>query len=484
MASYIKKEQRIPIVYHTDVAVAGCGCAGTMAAVAAARNGVNVLVIERYGFPGGAATAQYVPLISIWNLSPWADEEKPLIGGLAQEICKRLDEVGGSIRPEEAFSAQKRGDFPSIWFHHDFELTKLIKQEMCEEAGVEFMLHTYITDAIVEDKTVKGLIVENKSGRQAIMAKIVVDATGDGDVAARAGATFEMTARSRIINNVERGVMVVSHRAILANVDNEKLWKALRKNPNLIRDMKRRKIPNLIEDVEIYTPYGDKPPLYKGPNPGRCPEPFQSDPKYYPITRPGESGFGLIHSYDCDITNAKDLTEAELECRRKIMKLLKFYKENVPGYENAYIATTPTQLGLRESRRITGCYILTEDDILTGAKFDDVILRDRIGEWDLSEEGKLRDPSELTPPFDLPYRCLVPKEMDGLLIAGRCISITHQVATYFTPRDIVTAWGLGETAGTAAALCIKDRVQPRKLDVKKLQAQLREQGFNLGWGVN
>jgi len=114
MASYIKKEQRIPIVYHTDVAVAGCGCAGTMAAVAAARNGVNVLVIERYGFPGGAATAQYVPLISIWNLSPWADEEKPLIGGLAQEICKRLDEVGGSIRPEEAFSAQKRGDFPSI----------------------------------------------------------------------------------------------------------------------------------------------------------------------------------------------------------------------------------------------------------------------------------------------------------------------------------------------------------------------------------
>ncbi|KON30812.1 hypothetical protein AC482_02910 [miscellaneous Crenarchaeota group-15 archaeon DG-45] len=477
---YIEKQRRIPIVHDVDVAVAGGGCAGTMAAVAAARNGADTLLIERYGFLGGAATAQYVPLLALWNLSPWADEEKPLIGGLAQEICERLDEVGGSIRPEEAFKAQKRGDFPSIWFHHDFELMKLVKQELCEEAGVNFLLHAYIASSIVEDDTVRGLIVENKSGRQAVMAKVVVDATGDGDVAARAGADFEQTKGSRIVDGVERGVMVVSNKAILANVDVAKLRGALKRNPNLIRDLMAEKVPDIIDDTVFYPPYGDKPPVYKGPRPGKLPEPYQSDPKYYAVTRPGEGAIGLINSYGRDVTDAEDMTEAELEIRSKIKRLLSFYKENVPGYENAYISTTPTQLGLRESRRIAGGYTLTEGDMLAGARFDDVILRNRIGEWDISEDGKLRDASELTAPYDIPYRCMVPKKMDGLLVAGRCISITHEAAIYFAPRDIVTAWGLGEAAGTAAALCVKEGVQPRRLAVRKLQAQLRKQGFNLG----
>lgn len=477
---YIEKQRKIPILYDVDVAIAGGGCAGTMSAVAAARNGVETLLIERYGFLGGAATAQYVPLLSIWNLSPWAEEEEPLIGGQAQEICIRLNEVGGSILPEKAHEAQKKGEFPSIWFHHDFELMKLVKQEMCEQDKVKFLLHTHVADTIVEDNKVKGLIVENKSGRQAIMAKIVVDATGDGDVAARAGADFEMTKDSRVVDDVEHGVMAVSFSAKVVNVDNEKLQEALKKNPNLIRDLMRQKVPDLIDETIIYTPYGDRPPLFRGPQPGKIPEPYRSDPKYYAVTRPGEGRLGLVHSYGRDITDVRDLTEAELELRRKVMKLVRFYKENVPGYEKAYIATTPTQLGLRESRRIMGGYVLSEEDMLTGAAFDDVILRNRIGEWDISEDGNLRNASELAPPFDIPYRCIVPKEIDGLLVAGRCISITHEAATYFTPRDIVTAWGLGEAAGTAAALCVKEGVQPRKLDVEKLQAQLRAQGFNLG----
>jgi hypothetical protein len=242
----------------------------------------------------------------------------------------------------------------------------------------------------------------------------------------------------------------------------------------------RQRNPDLIDETLIYPTYGEKPPLYRGPDPGKLPEPYNSDPKYYAVTRPGESGLGLVHSYGRDITEAKDLTQAELELRRKIKKLFELYKENVPGYENAYIATTPTQLGLRESRRVTGGYILTEKDMLTGAKFDDAILRNRIGEWDISSDGKPIDISQLTPPFDIPFRCIVPKGKDGLLVAGRCISITHEAATYYTPRDIVTAWGLGEAAGTAAALCVEEGVQPRKLDVKKLQAQLRMQGFNIG----
>lgn len=478
MSYYVEKENKIPIVANVDVAVAGGGCSGVMAAVAAARNGVNTLIIERYGFLGGAATAQYVPLLAIWNLSPWADEEKPLIGGLAQEICKRLDAEGGSIKPEVAFKAQKEGKFPSIWFHHDFEVTKMVKQEICEEAGVKFLLHTYVADAIVENKKVKGLIVENKSGRQAIMAKIIVDATGDGDVAALAGAEFDLAKGSKIVKGTEYGIMAVSLSARLTNVDTKKLREALKNNPNLIRDLMKQKVPDLIDDTQKYTPYGEKPALYTGRT-GKLPEPYQSDPKYYAVTRPSEGDFG-VSNYGRNVTNAKDMTEAELDTRRKLKRLLKFYKENIPGYENAYIATTPTQLGLRESRHIKGGYTLTEKDLLTGAKFDDVILRNRNGEWDIGADGKLRDWSELTPPYDMPYRCLVPKEIDGLIVAGRCISITHEVATYYAPRDIVTAWGLGEAAGTAAALCVKEKVQPRKLNVKKLQAQLRAQDFNLG----
>lgn len=479
MSYYSEKKQEIPIVHNVDVAIAGGGCAGTMAAIAAARAGLDTLIIERYAFLGGAVTAQYVPLLSIWNLSPWANEEKPLIGGLAQEICDRLDEVGGSIRAEEAYKAQKRGDFPSIWFHLDFELTKLVKQDMCEEAGVKFLLHSYVVNSIVEDNTVKGLIVENKSGRQAIMAKIVIDCTGDGDVAARANAEFEMTKGSRIVNGTERGIMAVTLGAKLTNVEKKKRLEALKENPNLINDLMKHNAPELIEKrIEYFPPYGDKPCLYPY-HPEKLPEPYQSDPKYYAVTRPSEVSL-LTHSYGRDVTDVKDLTEAELELRKKIFKLSKFYKENVPGYENAYIATTPTQMGLRESRHITGDYTLTEADMLAGAKFDDVILRDRLGEWDIDKDGKLRDSSELTPPFDIPYRCIVPKKVNGLLVAGRCISIAHEAAYYYTPRDIVTAWGLGEVAGTVASLCVKEKVQPRELDVKQLQTQLKIQGFNLG----
>lgn len=479
MSHFQEVKRKIPIVHDVDVVVAGGGCAGVTAAVASARNGSDTLLVERYGFLGGASTNQYVPLLSIWNLTPWDKEKKPLISGLAQEKCRRLDEKGGSIRPEEALKAQRKGTFPDIWFYHDFEVTKLVDQEMCEEAGVKLLLHTHVTDAIIENNTVKGIIVENKSGRQAITAKIVVDATGDGDVAARAGADYQLTKGSQIVNNTEKGIMAVSYIARVSAVNQEKLRKALKEKPYLIRNLMEEKAPDLIDDTIIYTPLGEKPALYNGPRPHKIPEPYHSDPKYNPVTRPGETTLGLVHGYGRDITNAQDMTEAELELRKKIWKLFNFYKENIPGYENAYIVTTPPHLGLRESRRITGNYTLTEQDMLTGAKFKDAILRNRIGEWDLDEDGKTRDPTQLTPPFEIPYRCIIPEKIDGLLVSGRCISITHEAATYFTPRDIVTAWGLGEAAGTAAALSAKKPIQPRKLDIKKLQTQLKAQGFNL-----
>jgi hypothetical protein len=477
MASYFEKQRELPISYETEVVVAGGGCAGTMAAIAAARNGARTLLIEKYAFLGGASTAQYVPLLPTWNLAPWDKETKPLIGGLAQEICTHLEELGGTILPEVAYRAQKNGQFPSIWFHHDFELMKIVKQDMCNEAEVGLLLHSYVVDTIVEEGIVKGIIVENKSGRQAILANVVIDSTGDGDVAARAGADFKITRGSNIIDGVERGVMPITLDVKFANVDMKKLGEATKRNPSLIREAMTAKAPELIDDVVIFPPYGDKPSLYAGHGP-KLPEPYLSNPKYYPVTRPGVITHG-IHSYGHDITRAEDLTAAELSVRKKAKQLLLFLKENIPGYESAYISTTPTQIGLRESRRIIGEYILTEEDMLVGSNFDDVILRNRIGEWDIGENGQLRDYAELLPTFDIPYRCIIPREIDGVMVAGRCISITHEAAYYFTPRDIATAWGLGEAAGTSAALCAKMNATPRELEVGLLQEKLTSQGFNL-----
>jgi hypothetical protein len=324
---------------------------------------------------------------------------------------------------------------------------------------------------------VKGVIVENKSGRQVIFAKACIDTTGDGDLAAAAGADYGQTRGSQIIDGMERGVMAMTFYPRIANVDNRALRKALRSNPNLVRDMLREKASDLIDDTLRFPPYGTKPFPYTGPR-AKLPEPQASDPKYIAVTRPDEAVL-TINTYGRDATNALDLTAAELEVRRKAKRLFLLFKQNIPGYEEAYISTTPTQIGLRESRRIIGDYILTEEDMLTGAQFEDAILRDRIGEWDISDKGLLIDTASMSPPFEIPYRCIVPHKLDGLLVAGRCISITHEAATYFTPRDIGTVWGLGEAAGTAAALCAATDLSPRKLSVRSLQEQLILQGFNL-----
>ena len=463
----IEKERFTPIRAKTDVVVAGGGPAGFATAIASARNGAETLLIERYGFLGGMITAGLVTGLPINLLVPLQGEEKPLIGGVAKELVDRLTREEATIDPIEA--QRLSGRYAGFSLHQpcDPEVVKYVMQEMALEAGVKLLLHTFIVDAVVEDGTVKGVIVENKSGRQAILAKLVVDATGDGDVAASAGATFEQTKDST--------VLPVTITWYMNNVDTLKAREYLNNDPgfsNLILKHKDEVPSSIIEAKEVLPLTGrpSKPSL----GAGYTELPSDLSTRYNQLIRKGQWRIWGPHIFGCDITNAEELTEVEVKTRRDAMKLVAFLKKYAPGFENAYLALTATHIGIRESRRIIGGYQLTHEDIFGGSRFKDVVARSRTGE---RIDGKTM---WTQPAFDIPYRCLVPRTIDGLLVSGRCISLTHEAAALLSPRDLVTCFAIGQATGTAAFMATKENIRPRDLTVSRLQKLLSEQGANLG----
>lgn len=396
--------RKIPVVYEVDVVVAGGGPAGIAAAIAAARNGAKTLLVERYGYLGGMMTGSWVT----WFLG-FGDGEKQVVRGLADEFVRRLGEAGGLVT-----ARNKSGDVNS-----DAEVIKWLSIVMLEEAGAEMLLHSLVASAIVEDSVVKGIIVENKSGRQAILARVVVDATADGDVAHFAGA--ETKTDNHDISLCLR----------IEGVNRQKFEEFKKSHFN-----EYQKLLQTLKDKE-----GEEP---------------TSTPRF--------SGRSAI--------DVRDLTFMENDSRKRIMKSLTFMKKHVPGYENARVACTAPQLGVRESRKIVGEYVLTEEDILASRKFSDTI-----GRCGAHMKGyQLYDIVGLD--YDIPYRCLVPNKVENLLAAGRCVSATHEAIN--TLRLIVPCMLTGEAAGTAAALAVAGKVAPRRVSVIELQNKLRKQGNNLG----
>ena len=377
----------IPVVAETDVLVVGGGTAGLPAAVAAGRTGADVLLLERYGYLGGAISGGLVITLP-------ADRQ----GAMTQEIEQRLLDVGGArLMPEHR-------DW-SIW---DAEMLKWMGIQMLEEAKVRMLFHSWAAGAIVEENTLKGIIVENKGGRQAVLAKVVVDCTGDADIAAFAGAPFK--------KGDENGKMLdVTMMFLMLGVN--------------------------TEVYQTATPKTDPPHNFgKG-----C----------ITFLHPGEVNVWGGHMPDIDGTDAWDLTRCENELRKDVVEWMEWAKKNMPGCEQAHIALSSPQLGLRETRRIVGEYELTTEDWEKKVQFED-----HIG---YAYEEK-----------PVPYRALVPTEMDNLLVAGRCVSTDHkaQGPMRIIPPCMVTGHAAGEAAGQA----VNDGVTPRELDVKKLQERLRRLG--------
>jgi len=419
--SYVSEPARqTPIIAEADVLVVGAGPAGIGAAVGAARAGAQTLLIERHGCVGGMLTAGHV-----LNIRQFNDGERVIIDGVGGELARRIHEAGGT---EQTIDHGR-------YVRHDPELTKLVAQEMLLEAKVRLLLHAWLAEALVEDGAVRGAIVETKSGRGAVRAGCVVDATGDGDVIARSGAAFE---------HAGGDVQPMTLAAMLGGVD---AWPDV-KPPEL-----GQKVRAAIED-------GTFPIERAGLG-------------VFPFLRPGMV-YANATRIPGDATDAWELTRGEIEGRRQIHALAAWLRANAPGYERCYVQTTAPQVGLRETRRLVGLYTLTRDDVLGYRRFDDEVAlnaygidihyNDARGEMTWLEQGQCHG---------IPYRCLVPAQMDGLLAAGRCISADHEALG--AVRVMATGLATGHAAGVAAALAARAGRRPRDVDVQDVRATLREQ---------
>ena len=465
----IRYEESIPVYGEYDVVVAGGGMAGVGAALAAAKNGAKVIIIENTSALGGLVT---MGLVNI-----------PLdfVSGVGREFFDELTAMGG---------LRKNNSCP--------EKHKLCFDRMVKRAGIDVLLVTPIIDTIVEGNTVKGAIIHTKMGKKAVMGKMFVDATGDSDLVFFGGGET-MTGRP------EDGMsMGCSMEFILGGVDFDKYQASGFKT----------KYPKWVGFIEEALKDGRLP--YEIDNHLNWMTHIPSRPEH---CGKDEVSICFAHSRNCYPTNNDDLTRMYIEGREQAAILTDFIRDNIPGFEGCYLSQTGSLLGVRESRRILGEYIFTGMDIAYARKFDDVITISQHG-FDLHGftcagnmkwfKGKLPDGrdayianragwgsqmppddglprvnmAELVPDgdyyYEIPYRSLIPVRLENVLAAGR--NISADVPGQSGTRLIMCCMTLGEAAGTAAALSIKEGTTPRKLDIATLQRKLDENGVNIGQG--
>ncbi len=438
-----------------DVLVAGGGVAGVAAAVSAARQGAKTLLVERYGFLGGMGTAGLVNPF----MSSFTSTGEPLVGGFFSEICARMKDLGGLFG--RAF---------------DPEAMKFASQEMVLEAGGELLLHTWITGARMNGSEIIGVEALTKNGMRDIDARVVVDATGDGDIAAMSGAQFEM-------GGPEGLTQAMTLMFTVGGVEMRKCLEYALKHPDEMRFPK----PSSQEAVEqmlrgAVGVAGFYKEVDEAREKGEFPVP-QEMVFFIAMPTPGQVVVNTTHIGGVNGTDSWDLTKAEIECRRQAMALMKFFRKYVPGFENSYMMQTATQIGIRETRRVIGEHVFNVDDVAEGRKYPDVIMRSAYAVDIHSPVGRgyvRKDDGKpgIAPPsgnwYEVPYRCLVPLDVEQLLVAGRCISSTHEGQAAM--RIMPNCMALGQAAGTAAGLCIEQGVSPRALDADLLRTALLREG--------
>lgn len=437
METYHESGACLPVIGRFDVLVCGGGASGFVAAIAAARQGASTLLIERYGFLGGTATAAMMV-----EFGGMHDGRQPLLGGVTHEFLHRLDAYGGA-----PFSNQ---DSHAMIF--DPESMIEVCRRMALESGVRLLLHTWVADAIMEDNRVVGVIVENKSGRQAVRANVVIDCTGDGDVAARVGAAFEIgrpgdgklqpVTLEILLGNVDTTLVDYSHHRVL--------------------------IPRIAAARTAGTWTIPTDQLFSWGRVRKKGAPDDPQHAFFFI-----NGTNAI---DCDGTDAESLTKAEVQTRGQVQQMLEFLRREAPGFRNCYLDRTAAQIGIRETRRITGDYVLTRDDVLSGRHFDDGVVPG-CNSIDVHEVGGKTFRHEYLKPnthYQIPYRCFLPKGIEGLLVAGRCLSADHHALG--SVRVMIVTMPMGDAVGIAAALAAASGQSPRQVPPAAIRQRLRQQG--------
>lgn len=415
-----------------DVLVAGSGPAGICAAVAAARQGARVALVERYGVVGGNLTAGYVgPILGMVGKGTMRDELVELLG------VPQNDMIG------------------QTGFAHDFEMAKITLAEFVNHPNISVFLQTTVTDVVKDGDALKGLVVTAGEGAFVLLGKVTVDATGDGLVSYLAGAPTE--------KGRDDGLMQpVTLEFTISGVDESR-------GVICIGD---------VDDVKL----GDERFLdycKRLAQAGELPERIAAV-RLHPTVHQGCRQVNTTQVNGVDMTRVEQIFGADLELRQQMRTLVDFFHKYLPGYENCRIISSGTTTGVRETRRVMGDYVITAEEMAEGCRFDDVIVHRAEFIVDIHNpagSGQAEEHIQYCDPYDLPYRCFVPRGVENLYTAGRCISGTHRAHASYRVMSICMA--MGEAVGVAAAMCAAEGVTPRGLDVKKLQRCLIDKGIEL-----
>lgn len=441
----------IPVFAETDVLVVGSGPGGLAAAISAARAGVKTMLVERYGCLGGNLTQVGVEGFAWYRHERTIDSE-----GIGIEFERRAKAMGVTQQEPQSLSEAINADG-----------FKYVADVLVQEAGVIPLLHCLVVDVIIEDDAIIGVVTESKDGRQAILAKRVIDGSGDADLAHYAGAPYIKTPKEEMLP--------VTVMFSCSGVEKKRFLEYVRANPTTYKDWgKNWEMQTDGKEDDLFSPYLEEP-FNQARKDGVIPAGLTSiGGTWSSITDSGEATYlNMVHMTGFDGTDVWDLTQAEIEGRKQVMLAINALNRYAPGFEGARLRTFGMSVGIRDTRKIIAQYNLTEHDVRNQARFEDTIgifpeFIDGYGVLVLPTTGRY---------FHIPYRILVPQKVKNLLVAGRCVAgdkISHAAV-----RSMMCCTVTGQGAGVAAAISIKDNVDFNAVSISSIQTALLQQGVRI-----